>query len=209
MSIIGKSLIRRQGTPRQTNRVARPVRELRPMGGRPPRRDDRRRDDMRRNHNRPTPPPPHHHGEPPRHRSGRRKGSCFSSIAAFIIMLVLVFLVVYKDEVKEKLFPEDTVTTQDSTTTGSTAAFEFRNESLLEEHYEKHGKDMGYDSAKSYEKAASAVVTNPDSLHKKEAEDGDDVYYLEDSNEFVIVAKDGFIRTYFNPEDGLEYYNRQ
>lgn len=206
MSIMGKSLVRRQRTPRQTNRVARPARDPRPMGGRPPRRDDRGR-----NHGRPTPPPPHHghHGEPPRHRSGRRKGSCFSSIAALIIMLVLVFLVVYKDEVKEKLFPDNTVTTEDSTETSSTVQFEFRNESLLEEHYEKHGKDMGYDSAQSYEKAASAVVTNPDSLHKKEAEDGDDVYYLEKSNEFVIVAKDGFIRTYFNPEDGLEYYNRQ
>ncbi len=208
MSIVGKSLIRRQGTPRKVNRLARPVREPRPMGGRPPRRDDRRH-----SHNRPAPPPPHHHhrhhGEPPHHRPGRRKGSCFSSIAALIIMLVLVFLVVYKDEVKEKLFPEDTVTIEESATTGSTATFKFRTENLLEEHYEKHGEDMGYDSAESYEKAASAVVTNPDSLHKKEAEDGDDVYYLESSNEFVIVAKDGFIRTYFNPEDGLEYYNRQ
>ena len=68
---------------------------------------------------------------------------------------------------------------------------------------------MGYTSDKSYEKAASDVVNNPASLHKIEAEDGDDVYYLESSNEFVIVSKDGFIRTYFNPEGGLEYYNRQ
>ena len=117
MSIIGKSLVRRQGTPRQTNRVARPARDPRPMGGRPPRRDDRRR-------NRPTPPPHHehhhgHHGEPPRRRSGRSKGSCFSYIATLIIMLVLVFLVVYKEEIKEKLFPEDTVTIEESVITDS------------------------------------------------------------------------------------------
>lgn len=64
-------------------------------------------------------------------------------------------------------------------------------------------------SLKEYEKAASAVVTNPDALHKTEAEDGDDVYYVESTNEFVIVSTDGYIRTYFNPDAGIAYYNRQ
>ena len=31
-------------------------------------------------------------------------------------------------------------------------------------------------------------------LHKIEEEDGDDVYYLEETNEFVIVSTDGYIR---------------
>ena len=46
-------------------------------------------------------------------------------------------------------------------------------------------------------------------IHKKEKEDGDDVYYLENTNEFVIVSTDGYIRTYFEPEDGIRYYERQ
>lgn len=37
----------------------------------------------------------------------------------------------------------------------------------------------------------------------------DDVYYLESTNEFVIVATDGYIRTYFKPDDGKAYYDRQ
>lgn len=85
----------------------------------------------------------------------------------------------------------------------------FRNEDLLMDHYEKHGKDMGFASPQEYAAAANAVVNNETSLHKLEAEDGDDVYYLEQSNEFVIVSTDGYIRTYFCPEDGLDYYNRQ
>lgn len=85
----------------------------------------------------------------------------------------------------------------------------FRNENLLNSHYEKHGKDMGFSSAKEYEKAAAAVVANSSALHKKEAEDGDDVYYIESTNEFVIVSTDGYIRTYFNPDAGIAYYNRQ
>lgn len=91
----------------------------------------------------------------------------------------------------------------------SEITYYFRNEKLLNEHYEKHGKDMGFDSAKSYEAAASEVINNPDSLHRIEEEDGDDVYYHEETNSFVIVSLDGYIRTFFYPDDGLDYFNRQ
>ena len=85
----------------------------------------------------------------------------------------------------------------------------FRNERLREEHYEKHGVEMGFASAEEYELAAARVVANDKSLHKIEAEDGDDVYYLESTNEFVIVSTDGYIRTYFCPSDGKKYFDRQ
>ena len=85
----------------------------------------------------------------------------------------------------------------------------FRSSKLLNSHYEKHGIEMGFASAKEYEKAASDVVNNPAALHKTEAEDGDDVYYVEETNEFVVVSTDGYIRTYFNPGGGIDYYNRQ
>ena len=87
--------------------------------------------------------------------------------------------------------------------------YRFRSSKHLSDHYEKHGIDMGFDSAEEYERAAAAVVQNPDALHKTEAEDGDDVYYLEATNEFVIVSRDGYIRTYFKPDSGIRYYNRQ
>ncbi len=85
----------------------------------------------------------------------------------------------------------------------------FRSSKLLNSHYEKHGIEMGFASAEEYEKAASDVVNNPNALHKTEAEDGDDVYYVEATNEFVVVSTDGYIRTYFNPGGGIDYYNRQ
>lgn len=87
--------------------------------------------------------------------------------------------------------------------------YHFRNEKLLNDHYTKHGVEMGFDSAESYAIAAAAVVNNPYALHKTEAEDGDDVYYVESTNEFVIVSTDGYIRTYFNPSGGIDYFNRQ
>ncbi len=85
----------------------------------------------------------------------------------------------------------------------------FRNEDLLEQHYKKHGMEMGFESMEAYEEAAGAVVYHPDVLVKTEKEDGDFVYYIEESNEFVVISQDGYIRTYFNPSDGIEYFNRQ
>ena len=85
----------------------------------------------------------------------------------------------------------------------------FRNDNLLKQHYEKHGMDMGFDSMEEYEEAACAVIYNPDVLTKTEKEDGDYVYYVEESNEFVVLSPDGYIRTYFNPSAGIDYYNRQ
>lgn len=87
--------------------------------------------------------------------------------------------------------------------------YTFRSGNHLEDHYQRHGLEMGFDSAEEYQQAASRVVNDPDALHKLEAEDGDDVYYLERSNEFVILSKDGYIRTYFYPRDGIDYFNRQ
>lgn len=90
-----------------------------------------------------------------------------------------------------------------------TREYRFRNKKLLNQHYEKHGIEMGFASAAEYEAAASAVVNNPEALYKVEAEDGDDVYYLEATNEFVIVSTDGYLRTYFNPGAGRKYFDRQ
>lgn len=87
--------------------------------------------------------------------------------------------------------------------------YTFRNDDLLESHYEKHGEDMGFDSPEEYEAAANKVVDDEDVLHKTEAEDGDDIYYLEETNEFVVISTDGYIRTYFYPDDGIDYFNRQ
>lgn len=88
-------------------------------------------------------------------------------------------------------------------------AYTFRSEDLLQQHFEKHGVEMGFETASDYEAAASAVINNPDSLSKIEAEDGDYVYYLEETNEFVVLSTDGYIRTYFYPSSGKAYYDRQ
>ena len=90
-----------------------------------------------------------------------------------------------------------------------TVSYKFRSRKLLSQHYDKHGKDMGFSDMKSYEKAASDVINNPNALNKIEKEDGDYVYYLETTNEFVILSTDGYIRTYYLPDSGKKYYDKQ
>ena len=86
---------------------------------------------------------------------------------------------------------------------------EFRNDNLWEEHFLKHGGEFGYTTKEDYLEGANEVVTSASFKHKQEAEDGDDIYYDAENNEIVFVSKDGYIRTYFKPSDGIEYYNRQ
>lgn len=92
---------------------------------------------------------------------------------------------------------------------GPIYAFYFRQTEYLQEHFEKHGAEFGYTSAEEYLEGANRVIASSEALHKLEAEDGDDVYYLEATNEFVIVSTDGYLRTYFKPEDGKAYFDRQ
>lgn len=79
----------------------------------------------------------------------------------------------------------------------------------LDQHYDKHGREMGYASPEDYEQAAAQVVEAPDTMHKPESEDDDTVYYQQSGNNFVVVSDRGCIRTYFRPDDGIAYYNRQ
>ena len=133
----------------------------------------------------------------------KKKTSITTGLAA---LLIIIFWSIFTNEKPDQSMEPTPVITKE---TEEYAALSFRREEQLTDHYEKHGIDMGYDSKEEYLAGANAVIANPDSLHKLEEEDGDNVYYLEESNEFVIVSTDGYIRTYFWPQDGIAYYNRQ
>lgn len=107
---------------------------------------------------------------------------------------------------KPQQTPEDAQTAK---TEPAAYTYSFRKAEYLQEHFEKHGAEFGYASADEYLAGANRVVVSPEALHKLEAEDGDDVYYLESGNEIVFVSTDGYIRTYFKPDDGKAYFDRQ
>lgn len=99
------------------------------------------------------------------------------------------------------------VTTAEAVPETPNAAYRFRKAEYLTEHFQKHGAEFPYATEGEYLLGANNVIQNPSALHKLEAEDGDDVYYVESTREFVVVSTDGYIRTYFLAD--LDYYNRQ
>ena len=105
--------------------------------------------------------------------------------------------------------PASEVKTEQKQEAAVAASYGFRSKKLKDQHYQKHGIEMGFADADAYEAAANEVVSDPSSLHKIEKEDGDDVYYRERDNAFVVVSTDGYIRTYFNPDGGKAYYDKQ
>lgn len=110
-------------------------------------------------------------------------------------------------EAPSKINPVEIATTIEAVPETPNVAYHFRKAEYLTEHFQKHGAEFPYATEEEYLLGANNVIQNPNALHKLEAEDGDDVYYIESTREFVIVSTDGYIRTYFTAD--LDYYNRQ
>lgn len=83
----------------------------------------------------------------------------------------------------------------------------FRTAEKLQEHFRKHGRETGCSTPEEYLAAANAVVADPASLHKTQREDGDDLYFRNDTGEFVVVSPAGYLRTYFLTD--RDYFDRQ
>lgn len=127
------------------------------------------------------------------------------------ILLVVAFLVFTFGSVafnETSISNETPSTSQQSNTTSQTNALEFRTQEYLIEHFNKHGDTLGHSSASSYLNGANEVVNSSIAL-KRIQSDGDTAYFIEATEEFVVVSTDNYIRTYFKPNDGIDYFNRQ
>ena len=99
------------------------------------------------------------------------------------------------------------VPSPDAFTIGDASHLTFRTEDKLQQHFEKHGQETGCATAEEYLAAANAVIANPAALHKLQAEDSDDLYFLESTGEFVVVSPAGYLRTYYLTD--RDYFERQ
>lgn len=89
----------------------------------------------------------------------------------------------------------------------------FRTQKLLDSHYDKHvvkQKEYGSISKQQYlEKAQDIIGSDSPNVISKKRLDGSRVFYNKETNDFVVLSKDGYIQTLFKPKDGIDYYNRQ
>ena len=78
------------------------------------------------------------------------------------------------------------------------AEHKFRNKNLLDQHYEKHGEEMGFPNAAAYQKAASDIINAADGqdiLYKYKSDgSGDRCFYVEATKEFVVLSYDGSVQ---------------
>lgn len=80
-----------------------------------------------------------------------------------------------------------------------------------EEHWEKHGGEFPeFHSAAEYEAGALAFVTNsPPGTLTKTNDRGDTLYYNPATNTFAVKDSRGEPRTFFRPDNGRAYWDRQ
>jgi pyocin large subunit-like protein len=90
-------------------------------------------------------------------------------------------------------------------------AIGFRDRSHLVEHFQKHGAEFGRISVDEYLRAAQTLRDRPaggDILESVRA-DGVVTRFDRGSGAFLACDRDGVIRTFFRPNDGEAYFQRQ
>ena len=89
--------------------------------------------------------------------------------------------------------------------------YQFASQEKFDQHYQKHGREFGGISQNEYlQKANDLIVSAAATVKTKEEKtDGDTCYYDTATNEFLVLTKKGVIRTFFHPDDGIDYFNRQ
>ena len=75
------------------------------------------------------------------------------------------------------------------------------------EHYVKHRKQTDCKSMEDYLLKANMVVIDKGNISKKKKDSDDTVFYNEKTQELAVVAKAGYLRTYFTAPS--KYYNKQ
>jgi pyocin large subunit-like protein len=87
----------------------------------------------------------------------------------------------------------------------------FRTRRSLEEHYEKHGPEFGSLSQAEYLRQAQTLRDAPAGGDILEAQrpDGVCMRFERRTGAFLAVNEDFTIRTFFKPNDGERYFQRQ
>ncbi|MBV6521726.1 MAG: hypothetical protein MNPFHGCM_01870 [Gemmatimonadaceae bacterium] len=87
----------------------------------------------------------------------------------------------------------------------------FRSRQLMEEHFAKHGAEFGEIAADEYLRRAQELRDAPlgGAILEVRRADGTASRFDRESGAFVAFDADGTIRTFFRPNDGEAYFQRQ
>lgn len=85
---------------------------------------------------------------------------------------------------------------------------EFESPKLFARHYEKHQEEFGGITETEYLEKANQFLREPlsEDVEQLERSDGSISRYKFSTNEFLVVTKEGKLRTYFKPTNGVAYW---
>ena len=85
------------------------------------------------------------------------------------------------------------------------------NSKTLQDHFIRHGSQMGCETKESYAAHAVKFANNVDKNNCVSfvAKNGSTYKYNPQTNTLAIVTKDGYVVTYFKPSAGYEYYKSE
>ena len=85
------------------------------------------------------------------------------------------------------------------------------NHSTLQDHYNRHGTQVGSPTKGSY---SAHAVTFANTINRRDCVSfvdsrGSTYKYNKRTNEFAVITKAGIVVTYYKPSDGYQYYLAQ
>lgn len=82
--------------------------------------------------------------------------------------------------------------------------------STLDWHNDEHMKSLGFSSKEEYRAHAVSFANRVDRTNNISyvRPNGDTVKFNKKTGEFAVISKAGFVKTYFKPKNGIEYYNK-
>ena len=130
-------------------------------------------------------------------------GSLFSSdkyiaIAVLISVIAVAVLILIVYCTSNKIYIEEFDT--------SIYKYTFYDTASMVKHYVKHGDEVDCESMEQYLFKANYMLSRTDNLSKIQ-KDGDTAYFNKNTREFAVIAKAGYVRTYFIAKP--EYFYKQ
>ncbi|MDD3323389.1 MAG: hypothetical protein PHS59_18285 [Paludibacter sp.] len=92
----------------------------------------------------------------------------------------------------------------------STWGEDWTSEFSEEEHFDRHGSEMGFETMEEYSNAARNFAKSKErGIKSFRSIDGSTQKFNSRTNEFMIISKIGKIVTFFEPERGINYFYEQ
>ena len=82
------------------------------------------------------------------------------------------------------------------------------NKNTLEDHFNRHGNQVGAPTKTSYEAKAVSFANTVDRKNNVSFVDinGSTYKFNKKTGEFAVITKSGIVVTYFKPKEGYDYY---